>query len=192
MRPLVGAALLLSTSASYAQTPGTVPLQLSGDVPDLEFEVSVDRRSKGATCTAPCTLWIPPGSYRVTMRGPGVTSTTKKVKVFEPTTVEGEAGSSSTHTTGLVLGVVGTVATTIGLLGALLASTSRCSYDDGCRDAPHRSPTPWLLTAGAGLAAAGFGWSLFGTSGSSLSASPTRVAFAPNRDGAALSLSGSF
>lgn len=186
----VSASLLASTS--YAQAPGSVPVQLSGDAPEVEFEISIDRRSKGPTCTAPCTLWVPPGRYRVTMRGPGVTSTSKKVDVFGPIAVEGESGSSTTHTTGLVLGVVGTIATSLGLVGALLAQTSRCSPDDGCHEDRRRSPTPWLITAGVGLAAAGVGWTLFGTSTSSLSTSPARLAFTPDPHGAGLSLSTSF
>ncbi|MGZ3452029.1 MAG: hypothetical protein ACXVEF_20640 [Polyangiales bacterium] len=127
------------------------------------------------------------------MRGPGVPSTSKNVSVAGPTDIEGTGGNSSGRITGLVLGAGGAGAVLIGFAGLVLSTP--CSLGD-CGSSSRTSQsdrTPWLVTMGVGALASGIGWTMFGSNGSSLSVSSApRVGVIPTREGAALSLSGSF
>lgn len=177
-------------SADQAPQPGMVPLHLSSDTSGAEFEVTVGKRSPVMECTAPCTVWVWPGAYRVRMHGDGIASTTQAVGVAGPTAVEGTAGSSGGRTGGLVLGIAGAGVVLVAFGGMAL---SGCGAMDCGSHHEESNKTPWLVAMGVGAGVSAIGWILFGANGSSLSAHyAPRVSLAPTREGAALSLSGSF
>jgi hypothetical protein len=185
-------ATLLGSPPLFAQeAPGTVPLEFSGDAPDLEFEVRVPHEKERLTCKAPCTLSVSPGRYTVRMRGRGVAGTKSEVDVLGPTSINAETGSGGARTTGLVIGIAGAAAALIGLTAYLLSDP--CLINECHADKPEPNRTPWLVVMGVGAVTSVVGWVMFGNNASSLKVSSApRVSVSPTSGGASLSLSATF
>jgi hypothetical protein len=130
-------------------------------------------------CTGSCTLWVPPGQYRLTVEDDVHGGRRTKVDAFHPVTVVVEPGNPRARTFGLVLGIGGiTVAVTgvymvvFGLAPAFPAGAGHggTSDDDDIDDA--------LVTAGLVLMAAGgvatpVGWSTFGSNKTQITTHPS-------------------
>jgi hypothetical protein len=145
-----------------------VPLRLEGDAPGMQYEVlgpKGDDRVFGR-CTAPCTLQLAAGTYRVRVQGESIPSKQQSVVLEGSTRVYSEAGSSSGKTGGLVLAITGTALAGIGLAVAVLASMEgSCSMSEcGSSASAQRRRDEANTTAGTALVVAGVG-ALLGTVG---------------------------
>jgi hypothetical protein len=188
-------------SGQETQSPDVVPLQIVGDSPALRYEVRADRAKSSTSCTStPCTVYLRPGRYRVSASGDGVASGKRRIDVDGPTVVDVTAGSSTGHTTGLVIGVGGASLAVIALVG--LVSSDPCGIMD-CSSKPRSTPsrTPWLVLGGVGLVSTLTGWIVFGSSGTSIDARSARRAspgrefalgIGPNGSGVSVGAMGSF
>lgn len=157
----------LAPALAAAQEDGMMPIRITGDSPALRYEVTRDHGTESYTCQAPCTLWVPAGRYRVSVRGEGVPSKRQRLDVYGPSTVAVEAGSTGVRTGGLVLGIAGSAAAMLGLAGLALQCVGECRME-------HVNRTPWLVLMGAGAVGAVVGWPLFAANGTSIHVQESR------------------
>ncbi len=160
-------------TGARAQQQTLVPVWIRDEQPGIAHRLTRDG-AVVATCVGDCTMQVPIGTYvfesdetEEYRRGK------KKVVISGPTTIDVSPGSRSTHTTGLVTGIVGSVAIvggTIGLVLTAAADTCRSRHDTCSAGSPNYAP--WLLTIVAGAALATAGWITFGTSGTRVRATP--------------------
>lgn len=191
---LVATLLTLGTRA-HADTTHAVDVR--ADRPGVSAELrSLDAPdSVLATCTPPCSLRVSEGRYRleVESEAPRRKAT---FRIDADTRVEVRAGTA-VATTGRILGITGTVATGVSLLGTLLVGAGCLAGgcdDPATNDRIRRERYIGLGLAGASAVVAVTGWILYFGHRTSISvgARPAALFALPRRDGFALGLAASF
>jgi hypothetical protein len=188
---------------------GLYDVYVRDDVPNMTHRLSFTDGRPIAACTGNCTFRVPPGQYLLEVDATSDLRAGKKIiNVGGPTIVDVSPGSKGTHTTGLVLGIIGPVAIFAGLIGAVVVAaensttdfecSSSSSYSSSCNK-EKSSATPWLLLLAGGIGATTAGWIMFGTSNTKIKPGPgvaptPAVAWgvAPTNGGASLGLRVSF
>lgn len=194
---------------TYAPPPpqgGTVPVYVRDDQPGMVHRIFDLSGNEVSSCTGNCTFNVYPGTYTIYVEESADARKGKKiVSVSGPTVVDVSPGSKSTRTTGLVLGIVGPVATFVGGIGLLVVAAERsvndttydCTSYSGCTtNTTHNDPsyTPWAILFIGGIGATVAGWVMFGSASTKIKASPASgpppVAFgvAPTKGGAAFGM----
>jgi hypothetical protein len=219
--PLSAAAQYAPAPYPNAPPPVTMPpppapqprvgVRFESDTPQTEYRVYAGRHEKVPwfQCTAPCSAEVPPGEYRFETTGPDLADGSVVANVSSPTRVSTQGGSKSAKSGGLVLGIVGSAITAIGLVGLLIEATYRsCGYFDAygrCQDDPsttdsrHKGEIAFGVVAGVGAVLATIGWIEFASNRTHMDtqtfAPPpptTTVGVAPTTNGAVIGAMGAF
>jgi hypothetical protein len=116
-RQISCAALALVVAGSplpAAAQAAPVPILLEGDRPSLDMTLSLGaERSPLVRCLGTCGVLVPPGTYFLSVRGPGVIEGGREIDVEWQSTVRVHPRTEAGRSTGLALGIVG-----IALIGA--------------------------------------------------------------------------
>jgi hypothetical protein len=152
-----------------AAVAGLYDVMVRDDQSGMVHRISFTDGRPIATCTGNCTFHVPPGQYSIEVDGSDELRPGKKtINVSGHTVVDISPGSKSTRTTGLVLGIVGPVATFVGLFGAVIVAAENSNKDFECRNTStcetKSDATAWVLLMVGGIGATTAGWIMFGTS----------------------------
>jgi hypothetical protein len=157
--------------------PGYVPLVIEGRPAGLRMELKMIElegspgyvdRSGGISCDGSCRLDVPPGRYRLRVIEPGGRRTERTIRIREPEKLIVGPVNDSTRTTGLVMGIIGSVMVPVGIY-MMINGASQSAYNslDG---EPNDNDGPQIVLYGlmvfiTGAALAPVGWVMFGRSG---------------------------
>jgi hypothetical protein len=219
---LVATSIVVAPLSAIAQTmmmPPPIPappppaahvgVRLESDRPSTEYRVFAGRREKAPwfQCMAPCQAEVPPGEYRFETTGPDMADGSVVAVIAASTRVSAEGGSKSAKSSGLVIGIVGSAITAVGLLGVVIESIPKCNYDfyGNCNEDPshendrHKGMIAFGIVAGVGALLATVGWVEFASNRTHMStqtfAPPpptTTVGIVPAKNGAVIGAAGFF
>jgi hypothetical protein len=149
-----------------------MPIVIKGKSSDLRMELKllsmagnpdyVDR-SGGILCTGSCRLEVPPGKYRMRVIEPDGKTSERTLTIREPEKFWVGPVDDSARTTGLVLGVVGSVMVPVGIILMLRGVEEDIANPNSSSDGQELLFGLMLFAAGAALAPVG--WVMFGRSG---------------------------
>jgi hypothetical protein len=134
---------------------------------ELDGNPSYVDPSGGVQCDGSCRLDVPPGRYRLRVTEPDGKMTERTLRIRQPERLLVGPVDDGARTTGLVMGVVGSVMVPVGLymmLNAAAISASDSIAERGDSDGPQLM-LYGLMVFVTGAALAPVGWVMFGRSG---------------------------
>lgn len=164
--------LLLAGTAHAQPAPGWYPAQYPAHVsiqaaPNTELEVVPAGAPAGSTavarCAEYCDFWTLPGKYTLYALDHSTGQRRDlSLRIKQSSRFVYEAGDDDARTTGLVLGIGGSVATVTGVLLMMPALMSSMCHDTNCTSNAERdAATAGLVVLVAGLITTPIGWTMF-------------------------------